>query len=129
MSRPPTKALGTTPHPPPDAIALVLEQMALINARMDVEATEIVAQRQGDAQRDNPRPVQAPTRVEFPPQHHPRHSVTTTPPPHHTSLHDNRTTHTPLVVTRPCTVGHNPSMAILRCRVASLAFSVASPSL
>jgi hypothetical protein len=35
--------------PPPDGIALVQEQMALINARLNARAIEIVAHRQRDA--------------------------------------------------------------------------------
>jgi hypothetical protein len=36
---------------------LVLEEMALINARFDAHASDAVAQRQRDAQRDTPRDV------------------------------------------------------------------------
>jgi hypothetical protein len=44
---------------PPDAIALVPEQMALINAQFDAHAIESAARRQRDALRDIPRPMQA----------------------------------------------------------------------
>jgi hypothetical protein len=43
-------ALKTTP----DALSLVLEQMALINARLDAHATKITALRHRDAMRDAP---------------------------------------------------------------------------
>jgi hypothetical protein len=41
--------------PPLDPLALVLDQMALINASLDAQATETAAQRHRDAQRDTPR--------------------------------------------------------------------------
>jgi hypothetical protein len=40
--------------PPPDALSLVLEQMAIINARLDAHATATAAPRQLDALRDAP---------------------------------------------------------------------------
>jgi hypothetical protein len=43
--------------PPLDAMALVLEQMALINSRMDAQAATIAAHRHREAQRDTPRTV------------------------------------------------------------------------
>jgi hypothetical protein len=54
------------PFTPPDAVALVMEQMALINARVDAQAIETAAQPQCDAQRDTPRPVQAAALVQRP---------------------------------------------------------------
>jgi hypothetical protein len=46
-----------TPSPPLDDVALVLEQMALINARLDEQATDATAQRQHDAHHDTPTPT------------------------------------------------------------------------
>jgi hypothetical protein len=48
-----------TPSPPPDAIVMVLEQMAFINVRFDERAAHAVAQRHRDAKRD----TQAPTHI------------------------------------------------------------------
>jgi hypothetical protein len=52
---------------PLHAIALVLEQMALVNARMDAHSTAITAHRQRDAKRDTPRHVQSTTPTHLPP--------------------------------------------------------------
>jgi hypothetical protein len=41
--------------PPLDPLALVREQMALINASLDAQAAKIAAQRHRDAQRATPR--------------------------------------------------------------------------
>jgi hypothetical protein len=49
---PPVGALG--PQHPPNALSLVLEQMALINTRLDAHATETTALRHRDALRDAP---------------------------------------------------------------------------
>jgi hypothetical protein len=105
----PTGTLGTYPHLPPDAIAFVLEQIALINAHLDAQATEIVAQRQRDAQCDSPRPIQTTTSVKLPLHHHTHSSVTTIPPPHHTSLLATLTTNTHLVANRPCRWATSPA--------------------
>jgi hypothetical protein len=47
----------------PNALALVLEQMALINARLDAQASNVDAHRHRDAQRDTPRDVQPTTPI------------------------------------------------------------------
>jgi hypothetical protein len=52
-TNPPVTTLGT-PHPPPDAHSLVLEEMALINVRLDAHATETATLRHRDALRDAP---------------------------------------------------------------------------
>jgi hypothetical protein len=51
---------------PPDALSLVLEQMALINARQDAHARETTALRHRDTLRDAPR-VHTQPLVELPP--------------------------------------------------------------
>jgi hypothetical protein len=52
-SSPLVRALKT-PHPPPDALSLVLEKMPIITARLDAQAIETAAMRHRDALRDTP---------------------------------------------------------------------------
>jgi hypothetical protein len=60
-------SLHSSLDPSHDALALVLLQMALINARLDAHATGDDAQRHRDAQRDTPRDVQPTTPIQFNP--------------------------------------------------------------
>jgi hypothetical protein len=64
---------------PPDALSHIVEKMTLINARLDAQATEVVALRHRDEQHDAPRRVQATSPVVLPLHHHTYTSVSARP--------------------------------------------------
>jgi hypothetical protein len=74
--------------PPLHALALLLEQMALIDSGLDAHAAKSHSQRQRVAHRDTPPQTLAPTRVQLPPQ------------PWHPQLGDLDAPHVP-----PCFIG------------------------
>jgi hypothetical protein len=109
-NNPPVRALET-PHPPPEALSLVLEQMAMLNAvwtyrrhRQPLCANATLCATQ---LKSRPRLLSS-----YPHHHHTKFSTITIPTRSHTSLPACPTNTAPPASCSPCTVAHSSTMAI-----------------